>query len=160
MYWRPIITLKQHVQFYRRSSKRLLKRPRLNRSSNMELLTPEMVQLVTELLAASLRSVGLFSNGIHTIADLSLEKSPPPYFERWLTSTICHLQQQWVLSEDLVFIREINALPDVWAEWETRKSIWVTDPNLKAPVALLEVCLEGPAGSPERQAACHRCDLS
>jgi len=109
---------------------------------DLELLTPEMVQLVTELLAASLRSVGLFSNGIHTIADLSLEKSPPPYFERWLTSTICHLQQQRVLSEDLVFIREINALPDVWAEWETRKSIWVTDPNLKAPVALLEVCLK------------------
>jgi acyl transferase domain-containing protein/NADPH:quinone reductase-like Zn-dependent oxidoreductase/SAM-dependent methyltransferase len=120
----------------------LAQKTRVQSVGDLELLTPEILHLVTELLAANLKSLGLFSNGLHRVADLSLDKLPAQYFERWLTSTIYHLQEQKVLGNGLVFMREITALADLWAEWETRKAVWVADPNLKAPIALLEVCLK------------------
>jgi len=66
-----------------------------------ELPSAEMSELATEILASSLKSLGLFSNGIHRIADLALAKQPAPYYERWLTSSIGYLQQQSVLAGDL-----------------------------------------------------------
>ena len=108
-----------------------------------ELPTAEMNDLVTEILASSLISMGLFSNGICRIADLPLDKQPAPYYERWLNCSIQYLQQQNVLASDLTLIREVRKLADLWAEWEERISGGVTNPSLQAQIALFGACLKG-----------------
>jgi acyl transferase domain-containing protein/tryptophanase/acyl carrier protein len=107
---------------------------------------PQLNELVTEILASSLKTLGLFRSGIHTIADLSLEKPPAKYFERWLNASIGYLQQQKWLTGDLVFTREVRALADLWAEWEMKISAWATNPTMQAQVSLLEVCLKALPG--------------
>ena len=104
--------------------------------------TEEMTDFVAEILASSLMSMGLFSNGIQQISDLPLPKPPAPYFERWLSSSIRYLQQQKWLANDLTITRDARALADLWSEWEAKKSAWTTNPNLQAQMALLEVCLK------------------
>ena len=111
-----------------------------------ELPTQEMNDLVTEILAASLTSLDLFRNGIHRIADLSLERQPAPYYDRWLSSSTRHLQQQRVLSADLTFNHEVRELPELWAEWEAKTSAWVTKPSLQAQIALFTACLKALPG--------------
>ena len=105
--------------------------------------TAEMNDLVTEILASSLISMGLFSNGICKIADLPLAKQPAPYYERWLSCSIQYLQQQNVLASDLTCSREVRKLADLWAEWEERISGGVTNPSLQAQIALFGACLKG-----------------
>jgi 3-oxoacyl-(acyl-carrier-protein) synthase/acyl carrier protein/SAM-dependent methyltransferase len=107
-----------------------------------ELPTAEMTGLVTEILAASLTSLGLFSDGIQTIAALAPAKPPAPYYERWLSSSILYLQQQNVLAEDLTPAREIRTLADLWAEWDVQLAVWASSPNLRTQGALLEACLK------------------
>lgn len=107
-----------------------------------ELPTQEINDLVTEILASSLISVGLFSEGIHTIAGLALSKPPAPYYERWLSSSIRYLQLQKVLADDRTFTREIRPLAELWARWDTERVAWATNPNLQAQSALMEACLK------------------
>jgi len=107
-----------------------------------ELPSPEMNDLVNEILASSLKSLGLFSDGIHQIADLSLDRQPAPYYERWLSSSILYLQQHNVLTSDLTFSHNVRTLTDLWNEWEAKRSTWATNPSQKAQSTLLEVCLK------------------
>jgi polyketide synthase PksM len=111
-----------------------------------ELPSADMSELATEIFASSLKSLGLFSNGIHRIADLSLEKQPAPYYERWLTSSILYLQQQSSLGDDLMFHHEVRGLADLWAEWEKKRPAWAANPNLQAQTALFEACLKALPG--------------
>jgi acyl transferase domain-containing protein/tryptophanase/SAM-dependent methyltransferase len=111
-----------------------------------QLPSAEMNELANEIFASSLKTLDLFSNGIHKLGDLPLEKQPAPYYERWLTSSICYLQQQNVLADDLRFKHEIRDLADLWAEWEKNKSVWAANPNLQAQIALFEACLKALPG--------------
>ena len=108
-----------------------------------ELPGSEMNDLLTEIVAASLRSVGLFSGGVRRIADLALERQPAPYYERWLSRSIVYLQEQGFLGDDLAFKREIRTLPELWNAWEAQVSAWASNPNKQAQGALLMACLEG-----------------
>ncbi|HET8798146.1 MAG TPA: hypothetical protein VFO89_10690, partial [Thermoanaerobaculia bacterium] len=108
-----------------------------------ELPSPEMNALVTEILASSLASVGLFRGGARTLADLHLEKPPAPYYERWLARTISFLEEQGLLRHDLTFAREVRPLAELWGEWETKVSAWANNPNQQAQGGLLKACLEG-----------------
>src|SRR5262245_56973556 len=111
-----------------------------------ELPSPEVNDLVTEILASSLKSLGLFSDGIHKIADLSLDKQPAPYYERWLSSSTRYLQQQNVLACDLTFSHDVRSLADLWNEWEAKRSMWATNPNQQPQITLLEICLKALPG--------------
>lgn len=102
----------------------------------------EMNDLVTELLASCLVSLGLFRNGVNTIAALPQDKRPPLYFERWLSGSVAYLQQQKVLGSDLTIDREVRAAADLWPEWEAKRPLWTTDANQQAQINLLEVCLK------------------
>src|SRR6185436_8705891 len=68
------------------------------------------------------------------------------YYERWLDSTIRHLQEQDVLGADLAFRRDVRPVADLWEEWEAKASAWASDPNRQAQKALLEACLQGLPG--------------
>lgn len=107
-----------------------------------ELPTPEMIGLVTEILASSLMAAGLFHNGVHTLADLALEKQPAPHYERWVSSSIRYLQEQGVLADDLTVIGKVRTLTELWSEWESKRALWGTNPSLQAQIALLEACLK------------------
>jgi polyketide synthase PksN len=103
----------------------------------------ELADFLTEALASTLLSLGLFRNGIAGIADLSLGKRPAPYYEQWLSSSIRYLQQQNVLAGDLTLSRTVRPLVDLWAEWEAKRAVWAGAPNQQAQIALLEACLKG-----------------
>jgi acyl transferase domain-containing protein/acyl carrier protein/SAM-dependent methyltransferase len=111
-----------------------------------ELPSREMNDLVTEILASSLKSIGLFSNGIRRIADLPHDKQPAPYYERWLDRSIRYLQEQDVLAADLTFRRLVRPAADLWDEWEGKVAAWASDPNRQAQGALLRACLEALPG--------------
>jgi polyketide synthase PksN len=108
-----------------------------------ELPGPELTEFVTEALASTLLSLGLFRNGIAALADLSMDKRPAPYYERWLRGSIGYLQQQKMLAADLTLIREVRPLAGLWAEWEAKRAVWAGGPNQQAQCALLEACLRG-----------------
>nr|QEO74213.1 methyltransferase [uncultured bacterium] len=105
-----------------------------------ELPSQEMTDLVTEILASSLRSLGLFTNGIHRLADLPLDQQPAAHHERWLSSSIGYLQQQSVLTADFSFSREVRVLADLWQEWATKL---VVNPSLEACLRGLPAVLTG-----------------
>lgn len=111
-----------------------------------ELPTSEVSELVTEILASSLRSIGLFGNGIQRIADLPRDKQPAPYYERWLDCTIRYLQERDVLAPDLTFRRDIRPLADLWEQWDGEVAAWASFPNRQAQAALMRACLEGLSG--------------
>jgi polyketide synthase PksM len=104
-------------------------------------LNAAMETLAAEILASSLISLGLFSHGISKISGLSMEKQPAPFYERWLSYSIGYLQQQKWLNSDLTF-NKIKGPGELWIEWETQKSEWVANPDLKAQLILLEACLK------------------
>jgi len=111
-----------------------------------ELPGAEMNDLVTEILASSLKSIGLLHGGARRIADLPLDRQPAPYYERWLSRSILYLQQQNLLAEDLTFKREVRALSELWNEWDAKVSAWASNPNKQAQGALLKASLEGLPG--------------
>lgn len=111
-----------------------------------ELPTSDMTAFVAEALASSLISLGLCRNGISRIGELSLNKQPAPYYERWLSSSIRYLQQQSWLGPDLALTREVRTLTDLWAAWDASRSAWANNPMLQAQSALLEVCLRALPG--------------
>ncbi|HKO58210.1 MAG TPA: SDR family NAD(P)-dependent oxidoreductase, partial [Thermoanaerobaculia bacterium] len=107
-----------------------------------ELPTAEMTDFVTEALASSLSSLGLFRNGVVRLADLRSDKQPAPYYERWLSGSIRYLQQQNVLADDLTLSRDVRPLAELWVEWEAKRPVWAATPNAQAQLALLEACLK------------------
>ncbi len=106
----------------------------------------EMSFLLAEILAASLSSLGLFTQGISKIKDLSLEKPSALFWERWLNTSVDYLQKEKLLSKELTFSKEVRELPVLWKEWEEKKSLWRKDPhflrNQGAQCILLETCLK------------------
>ncbi|MBV9495270.1 MAG: methyltransferase, partial [Acidobacteria bacterium] len=106
----------------------------------------EMNDLLTEIVASSLASVGLFRDGVRTIAGLALEKPPASYYERWLSRTLVYLREQKILAADFTPAREIRSLPELWAAWETKVAVWANSPDQQAQGALLKACLEGLPG--------------
>jgi len=107
------------------------------------LQTTELDAFLAEILASSLISLGLFRRGIRRIADLSLDKPPAPFYERWLSGSIQYLQQRKLLGEDMAGAPGVRALADLWLEWEERKIVWAANPDQQAQIALLEACLKG-----------------
>src|SRR5262245_2974877 len=103
---------------------------------------PAMNRLVTDILASSLLSIGLFSRGIRKIADLYPDHKPAPHYEQWLGSSIRFLQEQQRLTSDLTMARPVGTLADLWAEWEATRAAWSTEPGQQAQTAVLEVCLK------------------
>jgi acyl transferase domain-containing protein/acyl carrier protein/SAM-dependent methyltransferase len=104
--------------------------------------SPEIHALLTEMLAASLKSLGLFRDGIQTIADLSLSRQPAPYYESWLRSSVRYLQQEQLLSDTLTLNGHVRPLADVWAEWDAKRQAWAADANQQAQRTLVEGCLK------------------
>lgn len=111
-----------------------------------ELPSAEMIRLVTEILASSLRSIGLFIDGIHRLADLPLGKPPESYYEQWLARSIRYLQEQDVLTDDLTFRRDVRPLTELWDIWAATVAVWASTPQRQAQSALLRACLEGLPG--------------
>jgi hypothetical protein len=111
-----------------------------------ELPDSAMNDLLTEIVASSLQSIGLFRDGVHTIAGLSLEKPPASYYERWLSRSIVYLREQNLLADESTPKREIRPLAELWNEWEAMVSPWAGNPNQQAQGALLKACLEGLPG--------------
>jgi len=107
-----------------------------------ELSTEAMDAFVTEILLSSLVSLGLFNSGVSKIADLSLDKPPAPFYQRWLDSTIRYLQEQDLVTPELTLNQQPKNLTALWKEWETRKAEWSTKPHQQAQTALLEACLK------------------
>src|SRR6266700_1144300 len=105
-----------------------------------------MDEVLAEILASSLMSIGLFRPGIHRIAELSLDKQPAPFYERWLSSSIRYLQQRQLLGQDLMVSRKVRDLADLWLEWEEKKFVWAIKTDLQAQIVLLEACLKGLPG--------------
>jgi polyketide synthase PksM len=104
--------------------------------------TAEMNDLLTEILASSLKSLGLFSPGAHQVAGQAFGKASAPYYEQWLGVSASYLQKQGLLGDDLTFNREVRTLPDLWDEWEMKRAAWAANPGLQAYIALLDVCLK------------------
>jgi polyketide synthase PksN len=102
--------------------------------------------LLAEILASTLLSLGLLTSGLRRFADLPLDKQPAAFYERWLSSSIRYLQEQKVLGPDLWIAAEVRALGDLWAAWEARKSVWTSQPGLQAQIRLLEVCVKALPG--------------
>jgi len=105
-----------------------------------------MNDLLTEIVASSLESIGLFRGGVHTIAGLSLDKPPASYYERWLSRTIVYLREQNLLADDFALTREIRSLAELWSAWEQKVSALADSPDQRAQGALLQACLEGVPG--------------
>jgi rhizoxin synthesis polyketide synthase RhiC len=94
--------------------------------------TQDMDRLAADLLAATLRSLGLMES------DTSLplqtgEGRAPQYIGRWLKESRRLLLQCPAASA--------QPLEEVWAEWDRAKTGWLSDSHLKAQTALLERCL-------------------
>ena len=107
-----------------------------------QLPTEALNDLVTEILASSLVSLGVFEGGLRAISELSEGKQPAAYYQRWLDSSIDHLQRQGLFADYLSFSREIRSLEDLWREWDANRSAWATNPNLSAQLVLMETCLK------------------
>ncbi|MBO0799434.1 MAG: KR domain-containing protein, partial [Blastocatellia bacterium] len=135
---------KAETNAFSQQHKNLVKSVCTRRVAAMEggLQTTGMDAFLAEILASSLISLGFFKRGRYRIADLSLDRPPAPFYERWLRGSIHYLQQRMLLSADLTVAPGIRALDDLWLEWEERKIEWAANPNLKAQVVLLEACLK------------------
>ena len=102
----------------------------------------QMVDLISEILAASLTSIGIFRNGSTQLAQLDINKTPADYYEKWLLRSISYLQQQNILGANLQFEGNPRKLEELWKEWESNKSDWSDNSNQQAQMTLLESCLK------------------
>src|SRR5262249_364273 len=102
-----------------------------------------MDAFLAEILASSLTSLGLFRRGIRRIADLSLDKPPAPFYERWLSGSIQYLQQRKLLGEDLTVTPEVRALADLWLGREEKKIGGAANADVQGQIGWLEACLKG-----------------
>jgi acyl transferase domain-containing protein/enoyl-CoA hydratase/carnithine racemase/acyl carrier protein/SAM-dependent methyltransferase/ribosomal protein S18 acetylase RimI-like enzyme len=84
------------------------------------LQTPAMDALLAEILAATLAAVG----------------QPTKSYERWVASSFRYLEQRSLPHP------HVRPLAEVWPEWEAKKSLWNSNPNLQAQVSLLDACLK------------------
>ena len=103
----------------------------------------EMELLAANILAATLISLGLFENGKTKISDLSMAKTPAPFYDKWLNSTISYLQEEKYLSGSAQVLANVNELDHAWAAWDAEKKKWNSNANWKSQVILLETCLKG-----------------
>ncbi|MCP5003020.1 MAG: SDR family NAD(P)-dependent oxidoreductase, partial [Planctomycetes bacterium] len=83
--------------------RRLPKQDSLKQLSPLEgeVQTDAMASLLREMLFATITSLGLFTQRISQLGDLSLPKQPAPFYERWLRTSINYLQKQKLLSREL-----------------------------------------------------------
>src|SRR5207302_1174167 len=106
----------------------------------------EKEELLAEMLAASLKSVGLLGEGVCRFADLQVRKRPAEFYENWLSASVAYLQEQGWVGEDGKEKRRVRELEEVWREWEERKRGWARNGKRQAEVRLLEVCLRALPG--------------
>ena len=111
-----------------------------------QLPTAALNDLVTEILASSLVSLGIFEDGIRRVSELSNGRQPPAYYERWLDASIDHLLSEGFLAQDRSLAREVRGLDALWPEWEAKRSAWASNPNLNAQITLMETCLKALPG--------------
>ncbi|MCP3925231.1 MAG: alpha/beta fold hydrolase, partial [Desulfobacterales bacterium] len=104
--------------------------------------TQEMESLLTEILIASLFSLGLFMKKKTKIRDLSLEAEPAHFYEDWLSVSVKYLQKQNYINEELAITKEMKDLSDLWNEWEEKRSGWISNSSLQHFIILLERCLK------------------
>ena len=107
----------------------------------------EMFALVTEILASSLISSGLLSEGEDgTTAGLFADRARPSFYRRWLSSSVTYLQEQKLLTDNMILSRSVKKLEELWNEWENGKQIWTRSGSVNAHIALLEACLKSLPG--------------
>jgi hypothetical protein len=89
--------------------------PQLLSELRRELPSSEQTAMATEILASSLESLGLFKKGVGTIAALQTAKAPAVFYERWLQSSIRHLQLQGILDAQSSIASPVRPLAELWA---------------------------------------------
>jgi acyl transferase domain-containing protein/SAM-dependent methyltransferase len=89
---------------------------------------PAMTALVTDILAATLKSLGLLNEDRPRLA---------PHQEQWLSRSIAYLREQNALDGD------VRPLADLWSEWEMQRPSWPADPSLDAGLKALAGILSG-----------------
>jgi polyketide synthase PksN len=108
-----------------------------------ELPSPEQDSLVTEILAATLKSMRLLDPQSGGIAALRGDKSVPDFYERWLSASRRYLQRMNVLDSSQKLRGHLREQQELWAEWQRRKSDWVAArPHSETQTLLLESCLQ------------------
>lgn len=85
------------------------------------LLPENMLALTARILASTLASLDLLSAGAQTAN---------PIHQRWLTHCLGYLDRQAPPS-----------LASLWDEWDTERTAWDGNPNIRAQTVLLEACL-------------------
>lgn len=103
--------------------------------------SPAIDALLVRIIAASLKSLGLFDGGPRTLKGLNLEKPPAAFYERWLAHSTVLLKSRGLLDDQLRFAPDLKPLPQLWGEWEAGKAQWAADPQMQGQAGLLEACL-------------------
>ncbi len=111
-----------------------------------------MQALLHELLWSSLHQIGLLrSESTGDLALLSLAElavrhggDVPAFYQRWLDHSQVVLEEQGYLchrADGLYGQRPVTPLDQLWARWDQEKQAWLRNPNLVAPVNLVEACM-------------------
>ncbi|MGG4439280.1 SDR family NAD(P)-dependent oxidoreductase [Brevibacillus fortis] len=102
-----------------------------------------MDKLLSELLYGQLQSIGLFTVKRQTIAELKGKLHDR--YGKWLEESIAVLVQNHYLACDGDFLIANDTTPidldTAWKKWEEEKRVWLSDPNRKAQVILVEATM-------------------
>jgi polyketide synthase PksN len=96
--------------------------------------------LVSDILAATLQSIGLLGGGPAPAAATDGRRAAA-YFDRWLARTFEHLADCGILHPDRTPAGPLRELDALWSAWEAEKTAWADNHNLPA-LLLVEVCLK------------------
>ena len=149
------ITLQEKINYYSNGIPKLLAIKSNLQELNIDRKSPEHLKnnvinqdaldLTTEILASSLHSLGkpvseLLQN-ITSSRSVQGRKVTSNDYLRWLFASVNYLQAKGFLDDEFVFTRSIKSLDDLWSEWRSKKSEWITNLNLQAQIILLQECL-------------------
>jgi acyl transferase domain-containing protein/aryl carrier-like protein/SAM-dependent methyltransferase len=103
---------------------------------------PEGVEsLAAQILASTLKSLGLAAEGGSGRAGVQLTRTIAALNERWLESSRLYLQHNGWLSGVSTFTQQVNSTEALWSDWENRRTHWIAAGNPSGPLELLEACL-------------------
>lgn len=105
--------------------------------SNLVPPAMEMEELLGRLLLAILKENGLLNSDDVSINDR---------YRRWMKHSINLLVERNYLSLAGEELLEIETSIKIWDEWESKKMAWLSNPNLKAQVVLVETTLKALSG--------------
>jgi len=101
--------------------------------------------MLGRLLCAQLQSLGLHPNKEGAAAEIAAELGLDGRYGRWLEQTLRVLSAQGYVQYDG---RQISTrgmplidLAATWAEWDSRKTAWLTSPAFKVQIVLVEAML-------------------